>query len=168
MKLKTKLIAITATCLVVASIFSISATATKNVKDVLSLKALAKAAMDKETAEHNILDAMPDQTREEKDAKNLQGIKVKSLGLETRRLQLEADPDDTENFAKQLDLAIETWSMGINEFKDAAKRYNDNTYLKKVEESEKMIERFKKGREEYQKNEKTVHQLRIELNIPVN
>jgi hypothetical protein len=163
-KLKSKLIAITATCLIGASIFSISALAEK---DVASLKALAKVAKDKETIEHNLLDAMPDQTREDKDAKNQQGIKVKSLGNETRKLELEADPEDTENFAKRLDEAIENYSMGVNEFKDAAKRYNDDTYLKKAEESEKMIERFKKGREEYQKNEKTVHQLRIELDLPV-
>ncbi|WP_236290745.1 hypothetical protein [Paenibacillus allorhizoplanae] len=57
--------------------------------------------------------------------------------------------------------------MGITELKEAAVRYNDDTYLKKVEESLKMIERFKKGREEYQKNQKTVNQLRKELNLPV-
>ena len=165
MKLKTKLIAITATCLVAASIFSISALAAK---DVASLKALAKAAKDKEAVEHNKLDAMPDQTREDKDAKNQQGIKVKSLGNETRKLQLEADPDDTENFAKQLDEAIETSSMGVNELKADAVRYNDDKYLKQAEEAQKMIEKLKKGREEYQKNEKTVHQLRKELDLPAN
>jgi hypothetical protein len=165
-KLKTKLIAITATCLVAASVFSISALA--NVNDLASLIALAKAAKDKEAVEHNKLDSMPDQTREDKDAKNQQGIKVKSLGNETRKLELEADPDDTENFAKRLDEAIENYSMGVNEFKDAAKRYNDDTYLKKAEESLKIIEKFKKGREEYQKNEKSVHQLRIELDLPAN
>lgn len=167
MKLKTKLIAITATCLVVASIFSISATATKNVKDVLSLKALAKAAMDKETAEHNKLDAMPDQTREEKDAKNLQAIKVKSLGLETRRLQLEADPDDTENFARQLEESIGNLTLCVIGFKQDAVRYNDDKYFKQAEEVEKRIEKLKKGKEQYQKNEKTVKQLRKELDIPV-
>ncbi|MEC0225804.1 hypothetical protein [Paenibacillus alba] len=165
MKLKTKLIAITAICLVTASIFSISALAAK---DIASLKALANLAKDKETIEHNLLDAMPDQTKEDKDARNQQGIKVKSLGNETRKLELEADPDDTENFAKQLDLAIETWSMGVNELKEAAVRYNDDKYLKRAEESLKIIEKFKKGREEYQKNEKTVNQLRKELDIPVN
>jgi hypothetical protein len=51
MKLNTKLIAITATCLVTASIFSISALAAK---DIASLKALAKVAKDKETIEHNL------------------------------------------------------------------------------------------------------------------
>jgi hypothetical protein len=141
-KLKTKLIAITATCLVGASIFSISALAEK--KDIASLKALAKVAKDKETIEHNLLDAMPDQTREDKDAKNQQGIKVKSLGNETRKLELEADPDDTENFAKQLEEAIETWSMGVNELKEAAVRYNDDKYLKRAEESLEIIENLKK------------------------
>ena len=112
MKLKTKLIAITATCLVTASIFSISALAAK---DVSSLKAQANEAKDLEAVEHNKLDTMPDQTQEDKNAFDKQSHKVKSLGIETRKRQLEADPDDIENFAKRLDLAIEVYSMGINE-----------------------------------------------------
>lgn len=164
MKLKTKLIAITSTCLVGASIFSVSVLAEK---DVTSLIAQAKAKNAQFEIEKNKLDTMPDQTREDKDARNQQGHKVKRIGIESRKLQLEADPDDTENFAKQLDLAIEVYSMGINELKEAAVRYNDDKYLKMVEDSQKRIELFKKGREEYLKNEKTVHQLRRELDLPV-
>ena len=52
-------------------------------------------------------------------------------------------------------------------YKEAAVRYNDDKYLKMVEDSQKRIELFKKGREEYQKKEKTVHQLRKELDLPV-
>jgi hypothetical protein len=80
----------------------------------------------------------------------------------------EADPDDTENFAKRLDEAIENYSMGVDELKADAVRYNDDKYLKMAEKSERKIEMFKKGREEYQKNEKTVNQLRKELDLPAN
>jgi hypothetical protein len=163
-KLKSKLIAITATCLVAASVFSITALAAK---DIGSLKALAKVAKNKETIEHNLLDAMPDQTREDKDAKNQQGIKVKSLGNETRKLELEADPDDTENFAKQLEESIGTLTLCVIGYKADAVRYNDDKYLKQAEEVQKIIEKYKKGREEYQRSEKTVKQLRIELDYPV-
>ncbi|CAH1197097.1 hypothetical protein PAECIP111891_01062 [Paenibacillus allorhizoplanae] len=165
MKLKTKIIAITAICLVAASVFSISVLAAK---DVASLKALVQTAKDKETVEHNKLDSMPDQTREDKEARNLQGIKVKSLGNETRRLELEADPDDTKNFARQLEESIGTLTLCVIGFKADAVRYNDDKYLKQAEEVQKIIEKYKKGKEEYQKNEKSVHQLRKELDIPVN
>jgi hypothetical protein len=94
-KLKTKLIAITATCLVGAIIFSISALAEK--KDIPSLIAQAKAKNAQFEVEKNKLDTMPDQTREDKDARNQQGLKVKSIGNETRKLKLEADPDDSQN-----------------------------------------------------------------------
>jgi uncharacterized protein (DUF3084 family) len=164
-KLQTKLIAITATCLVGASIFSVSTLAEK---DIPSLKALVQTAKDKETAEHNKLDSMPDQTREDKDAKNQQGIKVKSLGNETRRLELEADPDDIENFSKQLEESIGNLTLCVIELKADAVRYNDDKYLIQAEELQKRIEKLKKGIEEYQKNEKTVKQLRKELDIPVN
>ncbi|MGG1552826.1 hypothetical protein [Paenibacillus ferrarius] len=164
MKLKTKLIAITATGLVAASVFSFSVLADK---DVASMKALAKAARDKETLEHNVLDAMPDQTREDKDAKNQQGIKVKSLGNETRRLELEADPDDTENFAKQLEESIGNLTLVVIEYNRDAVRNSDDTYLKNAEEVEKRIEKLKKGQEEYKNNTKTVKQLRKELDLPV-
>ncbi|MGG1552825.1 hypothetical protein [Paenibacillus ferrarius] len=165
MKLKTKLIAITATCLVGASLYSVSALADK---DVASLKALIKSKQAQFDADYDKMNATSIETKEGQELRNQLGAKTKNIGTEIRKAQLELDPDDTENFPKQLDEAIKNWTMGINEFKDAAKRYNDDTYLKKVEESLKHIEKLKKGKEAYLNNEKTVKQLRIELDIPVN
>jgi hypothetical protein len=165
MKIKTKLIAITATCLVGASIFSVAALADK---DVTSLKAQITSKKAQFDADYKKMDATSIQTKEDQDVRNQLGAKTKNTGSEIRKAQLEVDPDDTENFAKQLDEAIENWSMGVNELKESAIRNNDDTYLKKAEESLKHIEKLKKGKEAYQKNEKTVNQLRKELDIPVN
>ncbi|MDU0206422.1 hypothetical protein ACYEXS_36370 [Paenibacillus sp. MAH-36] len=164
MKLKTKLIAITAICLVGASIFSISALAEK---DVPSLKSLIKGKQAQFDDEFNKMDTMPIQSKEDQEIRNQLGNKTKSLGSEIRKLQLEADPDDTENFAKQLEESIGNLTLCVIGFKQDAVRYNDDKYLKQAEEVEKRIEKLKKGKEQYQKNEKTVKQLRKELDIPV-
>jgi hypothetical protein len=155
-KLKTKLIAILATCLVGASIFSVTAQADK---DVASLKALIKDKQAQFDADYNKMNAI--QSKENQDVRNQLGAKTKNMGTEIRKLQLEVDPDDTENFAKQLNEAIQTSSMCVNEWKASAD-------LKQAEEVQKRVDKLKKGKEEYQKNEKTVKQLRKELDIPVN
>ncbi|NEW07936.1 hypothetical protein GK047_18205 [Paenibacillus sp. SYP-B3998] len=164
MKLKTKLTAITTTCLVGASIFSVSALADK---DVASLKALIMSKQAQFDADYNKMNAMSIQSKEDQDVRNELGHKTKSLGTEIRKHQLEADPDDTENFAKQLEESIGNLTLIVIEFKQDAVRNNDNNYLKKAEEVEKRIEKLKKGQEQYNNNEKTVKQLRKELDLPV-
>lgn len=80
---------------------------------------------------------MPIQSKENLDVRNQLGHQTKSLGSEIRTLQLEVDPDDTENFAKQLEESIGNLTLCVIGFKQNAVRYNDDKYLKQAEQVEK-------------------------------
>ena len=165
MKLKTKLFTLTtALCLIGVSAISISALAGK---DIISLKFQAKALDSQFEAENNTMLTMPDQTKDEQDARIQQGLKAKNISAESRELKLQADPDDSENFPKQLDESIGNLYICFNELKERAARENDDKYLKQAQELQKRIEKLKNGKESYSKNEKSVNQLRKELDLPV-
>ncbi|MCP1311342.1 hypothetical protein [Paenibacillus tyrfis] len=112
--------------------------------------------------------AMPNQTKEEQDAVVAEDKRIKQLDIEKEKLRRETDPDDEAHFLVQLDSYILGMGTGVVELKERAEREQNPEFLKQAEEIKKKIERFEKEKEAYLNGEKTVKELRKELNLPVN
>ncbi|UJF36130.1 hypothetical protein [Paenibacillus hexagrammi] len=107
------------------------------------------------------LSEMPNQTPEEIEATVTAGKELKKFGKEIAKEARKADPDGEEKFANQLRTSIFALTDSIVELKSRGE-------LKKAEAAERQLAKFEEGQKAYQNKEKTVKQLRKELDIPVD
>ncbi|MBU7318269.1 hypothetical protein [Paenibacillus oleatilyticus] len=111
---------------------------------------------------------MSNQTKEEQDAVVAEGKRLKQLDIEKEKLRRETDPDDEAHFLVQLDSYILGMGTGVVELKARAEREQNPEFLKQAEKIKKEIEKFEKEKQAYLNGEKTVKELRKELDLPVD
>ncbi|WP_438447581.1 hypothetical protein [Gorillibacterium sp. sgz5001074] len=131
-----------------------------------SLKARLAQLDAQVAAEQMKMSAMPAATEEETEAVVLQGKLVKQLDMERGRIRRELDPDNEAGFLNQLDTSIGTLYDCARELKERSERENDPVYLRQADKAKLRITLLEKGKDTYLSGEKTVRQLRKELNLP--
>ncbi|MEC0227919.1 hypothetical protein [Paenibacillus alba] len=158
-----KKIIVTAGCIMVVSILS-TAVAFAKVDPSEKIKALESEFSSKVKKFYE----MPNKTQEEADAVVVEGKKIKQLDIEKEALRRETDPDDEAHFLNSLESYILGLSTGVVELKERAEREQNPEFLKQAEKIEQKKSKFEKEKKAYLNKEKTVKQLRKELDLPVN
>ncbi|MEK8132219.1 hypothetical protein WMW72_30405 [Paenibacillus filicis] len=116
--------------------------------------------------ERQKLEGMPGRTEEEAEATVIQGRKVKKSGAEYMEIMKKLDPDNKAQFQNQLYSYIGAMMDGVGELRERAEREHDPAYAKQAEKLKQKIAYYKQAHGLYLKGERSVRQLRKELDLP--